>query len=80
MRQAPKGRRRLFWQSVGILIPAFSAAPRIIVPGGTETGTPSIVRFTILSSLAISNLLYSKFFTAEPAEIAELNQSKANQK
>jgi hypothetical protein len=45
---------------VGILIPALAAASTIIVPGGTETWTPSIVKVTILSSLlAINNLRFT---------------------
>jgi hypothetical protein len=38
------------WQSVGILTPAFAAASKIIVPGGTVTSMPSIFKFTIASS------------------------------
>ena len=51
---APYGARPFRKQRLGISIPAFSAAARTVVPSGTSTLTPSIVRLTFFASIARS--------------------------
>jgi hypothetical protein len=47
MRQTPTGRRRGSWQRDGISIPSSLAASHIVVPAGTVTSQPSIVRLIV---------------------------------
>ena len=43
-KQEAEGSKPSTWQSVGIERPSLRAALRIVVPGATETGWPSMVR------------------------------------
>ncbi len=44
------------WQRIGILIPIFWAASKIVVPAGTSTSWPSIETLTIGTGWLISIL------------------------
>src|SRR3954447_18963486 len=51
MRQTPTGSYRSSWQSTGISMPMSFAACQIVVPSGTVTSWPSIIRLTVLISV-----------------------------
>ena len=53
IRQDPSGIRPLIWHRVGIRIPTFSAASRMVVPFSTSTGMPSMVTWIKLMVLSI---------------------------
>src|SRR3954471_2558687 len=51
MRQTPTGSYRSSWQRTGISMPMSFAACQIVVPSGTVTSRPSIVRLTVRISV-----------------------------